>query len=116
MVFGQGPLFCVSKKLIRRHPVSVYELFANKFTTKSIIKYAMKNNPHLSELLLKHHDKEIEDSYINHNNSNNVFKEVFDTINIQYHNELQRFWTIFFTHGLRNNETLFRIHKYNIEE
>ena len=78
MVFGQGPLFCVSKQLIRRHPITVYENLINKFSTKELLKFAIKDN-RVSEIILKHHEEEIDKATINHEN-NNIFKEVFNQI------------------------------------
>jgi hypothetical protein len=77
-VWGHGPCFSVSRKLIMRHPKSVYEYLLDRM----IIPY---KNKECDEKLLK-------------------------DIQIIYHNEFQRFYTLLFTHNLMENEKNYKIY------
>jgi hypothetical protein len=70
-VWGHGPCFSVSKKLIQRHPKTVYEFLLERLTI-----------PH------KIYDD----------------KKLINEIGVLYHNELQRFYSVFFTYNLKEND------------
>ena len=80
--WGHGPSFSVSRELIHRHEKSVYENMLNKFHESSnsfstdYEKYNYKS----------HHDLLVD-------------------VGIIYHNELERFYRIFFTHDLPKDKT-----------
>ena len=85
--WGHGPCFSVSRELIHRHPKSVYEKLIYKFYPSSgsfktdYIKYNYKSYNHL-----------------------------LVDISHRYHNELLRFYRLFFTHDLPVD------HKFRIYE
>jgi hypothetical protein len=83
--WGHGPTFAVSRGLIHRHEKSVYEKMLNKFHESS--------NSYTSD-------------YSKYNYSS--YQELLVDVGIRYHNELLRFYRLFFTHDLPEN------HKYRI--
>ncbi len=83
--WGHGPCFSVSRELIRRHPIDVYIKLINKFYPAGgsfktdYIKYRYKS-----------------------------FNDLIIDVGHRYHNELLRFYRMFFTHDLPNG------HKFKI--
>jgi hypothetical protein len=82
--YGQGPCFSVSKKLILRHPLSVYEYLLNRFDPK-----------------MGCWDPESNQTY-NHENLGPVTAN--QEANRHLHDEFQRFYPVLFTHGIDNME------------
>ena len=85
--WGHSTCISVSRELIRRHPKSVYERFLNKFYPSSgsfKLDYVKYKYPSLEKLM--------------------------EDVWIRYHNEIGRFYAMFFTHDLPPN------HKYKIYE
>jgi hypothetical protein len=84
--WGHGPSFSVSRELIRRHDKSVYEHMLNKFHESS-------NS--FSRDYQKYNYKSYNDLLVD--------------IGIRYHNDLLRFYRVFFTHNLPadNNYNIF---------
>lgn len=68
--WGHGPCFSVSKRLIQRHPKSVYEHLLNKFYPES---NSWKSNGHPNQLV---------------------------DVGKHYHDNLLRFWRVLFTHNV----------------
>lgn len=85
--WGHGPCFSVSRELIRRHPIDVYIKLINKFYPENgsfktdYIKYRYKS-----------------------------FNDLIIDVGHRYHNELLRFYKIFFTHDLPID------HNFNIHQ
>ena len=85
--WGHGPCFSVSRELIRRHPIDVYIKLINKFYPENgsfktdYIKYRYKS-----------------------------FNDLIIDLGHRYHNELLRFYKIFFTHDLPID------HNFNIHQ
>ena len=71
--FGHGPCFCVSKKLILQHPLSVYEKLLDKFQA--------------SHYTWEGHSEE----------------EIYYAIGKRYHDRLQRLWLILFCPHYKND-------------
>ena len=91
--WGHGHTFSVSRELIRTHDKSVYEHMLNKFHESS-------NS--FSRDYEKYNYKSYHDLLVN--------------VGINYHNELLRFYRIFFTHNLPayNNYNIFT-HEESVE-
>jgi hypothetical protein len=75
--WGHGPCFSVSKRLILRHPKSIYEYLLGRFYLES---------GSFSLDVEKYHFP--------------TYADLIKDVGINYHNELGRFYTLLFTHNL----------------
>lgn len=88
---AHGPVFSVTKSLIRRHPVSVYQYLLSRFHPDS-----------------QSWDNECAKTFWPKYENGATDRQIFDEIGHGYHNHLLRFWKILFTH--RVDKSLFKIY------
>lgn len=77
--FGHGPCFCVTKELIRAHPINIYETLLDTF----------------------YPDKGHWDNWPGHSQ-----EEIMFEIGHRYHNNLQRFWMLLFVQDYKNENVI----------
>lgn len=80
---AHGPVFSVTRQLIHRHPVSVYQYLLERFHPDS-----------------KSWDNERAKTYWPKYENGATDKQIFTEIGHGYHNHLLRFWKILFTHRI----------------
>lgn len=88
--FAHGPCFSVSKQLIKRHPIEVYQYLLQRFHP-----YNSWNHEFAKQYYSEKYGSKITD--------NQVLKE----LGHHYHDQLLRFWRVLFTH--RADTSLFNI-------
>ncbi len=84
LIWGHGPCFAVSSRLIHNHPVEIYEWLLNRFHIES----NSWNNKKAKEVWKDKYSEDI------------LQKEILSAIGHHYHNTLLRFWRILFTHNI----------------
>lgn len=88
--FSHGPCFSVSKRLIQRHPIEVYQYLLDRFHP-----YNSWNNVIAKQYYAHKHPDGVTDEHI------------LKYIGHHYHDQLLRFWRVLFTH--RADTSLFKI-------
>lgn len=94
--WGHGPCFSVSRRMIHRHPVEVYEKLMNKFLPES---------------------GSFDTDYTKYPKYSNLGELIID-VGKRYHNEFLRFYPILFTHDLPESTDfkIFREKIYNTQQ
>lgn len=82
-VNAHGPVFSVTRRLIHRHPISVYQYLLDRFHPNS-----------------KSWDNECAKTFWPKYQTGATDKQIWSEIGHGYHNHLLRFWKILFTHRI----------------